>query len=92
VQCILHPLRPLGRSREADERGAACQLRDLRARVKAERAMVATHPGMAETFRGDWRKAAWFYARFGITEGQFCRGVPSLATGEGIGLDTSGVD
>jgi hypothetical protein len=24
----------------------------------------------------DWRKAAWFYARFGITEGQFRNGVP----------------
>ena len=32
---------------------------------------VATHPGMAETLRGDWRKAAWFYARFGITERNF---------------------
>ncbi len=31
----------------------------------------ATHPGMAETLRDDWRKAAWFYGRLGITEGQF---------------------
>jgi hypothetical protein len=38
---------------------------------------VATHPGMAETLRGDWRKAAWFYARFGVTEGQFRQGTPS---------------
>ena len=28
-------------------------------------------PGMAETLRDDWRKAAWFYGRLGITEGQF---------------------
>ena len=33
--------------------------------------MVATHPGLAEALARDWRKAAWFYARFGITEAQF---------------------
>ncbi|MGA8536866.1 MAG: hypothetical protein WB789_05680, partial [Thermoplasmata archaeon] len=48
----------------------------LRARVKSARALVATTPGMAEALARDWRKAAWFYARFGITEGQFRRGVP----------------
>jgi hypothetical protein len=63
-------------SREADERVAARQLRDLRARVKAARALVATTPGMAETLARDWRKAAWFYARYGITEGQFRHRVP----------------
>jgi len=63
-------------SREADERAAARQLRDVRARVKAARALVATTSGMAETLARDWRKAAWFYARFGITEGQFRNGVP----------------
>ncbi len=62
-------------SREADERAAARQLRDLRARVKLARAMVATHPGMAETLAGDWRKAAWFHAQFGIAEGQFRNGI-----------------
>jgi hypothetical protein len=35
-----------------------------------------TTPGTAETLARDWRKAAWFYARFGITEGQFRKGVP----------------
>jgi hypothetical protein len=39
-------------------------------------AQVATTPGMAETLSRDWRKAAWFYARYGVTEGQFCRGIP----------------
>jgi len=63
-----------GDSREADDRAAALQLRDLRARVKAARAMVATHRGMAEKLRGDWRKAAWFYARFGVTEIMFRHG------------------
>ncbi len=53
----------------------AGQLRDLRARVKPARAVVATHPGMAEVLARDWRKAAWFDARFGITEGQFRFGV-----------------
>jgi hypothetical protein len=32
---------------------------------------------MAETLARDWRKAAWFYARFGVTEGQVRYGVPS---------------
>jgi hypothetical protein len=63
-------------SREADERAAARQLRDVRARVKAARAMVATTPGMAETLARDWRRAAWFYGRFGITEIQYRDGVP----------------
>ncbi len=62
-------------SREADERAAARQLRELRARVKAARAVVATHPGMAEVLASDWRKAAWFHARFGVTEGQFRNGI-----------------
>jgi hypothetical protein len=65
-------------SREADERAAARDLRDVRARVKAARALVATTPGMGETLASDWRKAAWFYARFGVTGGQFRRGVPVL--------------
>jgi len=64
-------------SREADERAAPRQLREQRARVKAARAMVAITPGLAETFARDWRKAAPFYARFGIMEGIFRRGVPS---------------
>ncbi len=62
-------------SREADERAAARQLRDVGARVNAARAMVATTPSMAETLARDWRKAAWFYARFGITEAK-CRTLP----------------
>jgi len=65
-------------SREADERAAARSLRDVRARVKAARALVAATPGMAETLARDWRKAAWLYARFGITEGQFRFGVAAL--------------
>jgi hypothetical protein len=70
-------------SREADERVAARQLRDLRARVKAARALVATTPGMAETLARDWRKAAWFYARFEITEGMFRHGVAVISE-EGV--------
>jgi hypothetical protein len=69
-------------SREADERAAASQLRDVRARVKAARAVVSTTPGLAETLQRDWQKAARFYGRFGITEGQYRHGVsvPLIAT------------
>jgi hypothetical protein len=63
-------------SLEADERAEARTLRDVRARVKAARELVATTPGLAETLARDWRKGAWFYSRFGITEGQFRQGVP----------------
>ena len=57
--------------REEDERDEARRLRDLRGRVKAARAVVANTPGLAETLQGDWRKAAMFYARRGISESQF---------------------
>jgi hypothetical protein len=30
--------------------------------------VIATTPCRAETLARDWRKAAWFYARFGITD------------------------
>ncbi|HZY91996.1 MAG TPA: hypothetical protein VFG07_04375 [Thermoplasmata archaeon] len=62
-------------SREADERQAERALHDLRGRVKATRAFVAQHPGMADALRADWRRASWFYARWGITVEQFCGGV-----------------
>jgi hypothetical protein len=58
-------------SREEDERREARQLRDLRGRVKAARAIVTATPGLAETLACDWVKAACFYARFGITERMF---------------------
>jgi len=65
-------------SREADEKQAERRLRDLRARVKAARAAVTTTPGFIEALASEWRKAANFYARFGITEPQFRRGVVAL--------------
>jgi hypothetical protein len=52
--------------------------------VKAARAVLSTTPGLAETIVRDWRKAARFYARFGITEGEFRLGVPPE---EGAGVD-----
>jgi hypothetical protein len=64
-------------SREEDERHEERHRRDLRARVKRARAVVATTPGLAEVLASDWRKAARFYARFGITEGMFRKGVPA---------------
>ncbi len=63
-------------SREADERAAARNLRELRARVKAARAVVATTPGLSETLARDWQKAARCYSRFGITEEFYRHGVP----------------
>ena len=65
-------------SREEDERRQARRLRDLRGRVKAARAAVSTTPGLAEVLQADWRKAALFYARFGITESLFRVGVPPV--------------
>ncbi|MGC2789301.1 MAG: hypothetical protein WA547_04510 [Thermoplasmata archaeon] len=64
-------------SREADERAQERRLRDLRARVSAARALVATTPGLAGTIQRDWRKAGRSYTKFGITEEIFRRGVPS---------------
>ncbi len=62
-------------SRDADERDAARALRDLRGRVKAARAVIASTPGLAETLASDPRRAAMFYARFGVTEEGVRKGV-----------------
>jgi hypothetical protein len=53
---------PLG----VDERAASRQLGELCVHVKTAPAVVATTPGPAETLQRDWRKAARFYAIFGI--------------------------
>ncbi len=58
------------------ERGDERLVRGLRGRVKGARTVVATTPGFAETLAGDWRRAARFYARNGITEEMLRRGVP----------------
>jgi hypothetical protein len=62
-------------SREADERFDERRLHEIRSRVKAARTVVSKTPELAETVQKDWRKAARFYARFGITEAMFRRGV-----------------
>jgi hypothetical protein len=62
-------------SREADERAEERHLRDLRGRVKRARAAMAVTPGLREILDSDWRRAARFYARFGITEAMFRNGV-----------------
>jgi hypothetical protein len=64
-------------SREADERAAARNLWDVRARVKAARAAISAVPGAEGVLRRDWVRAARFYARFGITESQFRHGIAS---------------
>jgi hypothetical protein len=63
-------------SREADERAAYRHLVDLRSCVKIARAIASRMPGLAAVLRARPDRAARFYARFGITEGQFMRGVP----------------
>ncbi len=47
--------------------------------MKPARAVVAATPGLSETLQRDWRKAARFYARFGITETRFRHGAPPAA-------------
>lgn len=64
-------------SREAAERDIEWRLRDLRGRVKVVRAVIAGSAGLRERLASDWRKASWFYMRFGITEGMLRSGVPS---------------
>ena len=54
--------------RVEDERRAARALRDLRARVKAARALVARTPGLGAVLSSDPARAARFYAGFRITE------------------------
>ena len=54
--------------REEGERQEERRICELRGRVKAARAVVAVTPGLAETLANDWRKAARFYPRCGITE------------------------
>jgi hypothetical protein len=41
--------------------------------------VVATTPGFAENLHRDWREAAHFYGRYGITEEMRRFGVPDLA-------------
>jgi hypothetical protein len=75
-------------SREAEERGVERRLRELRARVKAARAVVATTPGLAETLARHWQRAARFYAGFGITLAVFRQGVPhSQSPSKGVSFD-----
>ena len=70
-------------SREADERREERRVSELRARVERARAVAESTPELAESLAYDWRKAAWFYARFGITEEMFLHGVPAPSgTGE----------
>jgi len=64
-----------------ERRDAARNLRDVRARMKAARPLVATTPGFTEFLRSDWQKAARIYTLFGITEAIFRYGVPAKPLG-----------
>ena len=62
-------------SREEDERQEERRTRDLRERVKVARAVVSRTVGLVETLASDWKKAAKFYARFGVSEAMVRHGV-----------------
>jgi len=79
-------------SREEDERTEDRRLRDLRARVKAARALVSRTPGLEDTIASDWKKAARFYAHFGITETMFLAGVPSEVGRSFLAFEPSSTD
>jgi hypothetical protein len=74
-------------SREADEKQMERRLRDLRARVKLARAVVSSTSGLHETLAGDWKKAARFYVRFGVTEEAFRYGVSAGGAAGDSGTD-----
>ena len=69
------PCRFLSNASEADERFAEQTLRDLRGRVQAARAAISRTPAAEDVLLRDWVTAAKFYARFGIAETMFRRGV-----------------
>ena len=71
-------------SREADERAAERRLSETRARVKVARAVAGATPGLAAILASDWKKAALFHSKFGITEAMFLHGVPSTAKCDGL--------
>ena len=72
-------------SREKDERQEERQMGDLRGRVKVAMSVVARTPGLAQILAKDWRKAARFYVRFGVTEEMFrCGGSRDAPTGQGV--------
>lgn len=63
-------------SREADERAAERQLRDLRGRVKVARTVVAREPRLKELLTRDDPNGARFCAQFGITSELLRSGAP----------------
>ena len=69
-------------SREEDERATERRLRNLRGCVKAARAVVSKTPGLADVLASDWRKAARFCARLGVSESTFRYGVPASRGGD----------
>jgi hypothetical protein len=74
-------------SREVDEKQVERRLRDLRERVKTARAVVSRTPGLKEMLDTDWKKAARFYARFGVTQETFRFGVSAGGAAGDSGTD-----
>jgi hypothetical protein len=73
-------------SRDADERAEARRLRYLRGQVKSARRLASATPGLRGVLQADWRRAAWFYARFGVTEAEFRLGAPASEGAYGKGI------
>ena len=67
--------------RAEDERRVERHLRDLRARVKAVRALISADVGIAQTLATCPEKAVAFYAIHGVTESQVKHGVPDVDVG-----------
>ena len=64
--------------RAEDERRVERHLRDLRARVKAVRALISADPTIQETLATRREKARAFYAIHGVTAAQVRHGVPEV--------------
>jgi hypothetical protein len=77
---------PRLRTEESEERANANRLAELCARVKAARSVVATTPGLAETLARGRRRAAQFYAQFGISETMLLRGATAMQDAEVDGV------
>ena len=65
-------------AREADEHRVERHLRDLRARVKAVRALISADPTIRHTLATNPEKAAAFYAIHGVTAAQVRHGIPDV--------------
>lgn len=71
-------------SKEAEERGAERQLRDLRGRVKRAREVITGTPGLFDLLAASPEKTVLFCARYGITERMLVHRVEAEGTSTGV--------